>query len=440
MRAATCSSSTPLAKEGEVLNLHADVLPSDERVIHQVDTSVQIHPLYAAEYGSVEEYRQRVRGQQELVAPGRTFRAAEKGTVKEYRQRVRGQQQLTAPRKSTNRAGDANSPGRQHSGVGDNQSSPEMARHSVSTIVDPMNKAPTISPLGNLGYLFAAILFIFAIKGMTHPRTVVRGNLLGALGMFIAVIITFCHVGLLSFGLAAVGVAIGGVIGTIIALKEDLTQIPHSIAILGSLGALGTLLVAGVELLKRSASQSTGMTLAAVLAGVLGGSTFAGCLVAAGKLDELKVFRKPWNLRGLRIVKALLIVASLLLAILTLNGYVAFYLLLVLISIALGVLFVFPVRSTEMPVIVAILNSFSGLAVAALGFVLSNTVLIISGSLVASSGLVTSKIMCQATNCSVRELLSEMIFTTACGTKSISALNEQIPADGEASTSLREPS
>ncbi len=293
-----------------------------------------------------------------------------------------------------------------------------------------------VGSAANLVYLLAAILFIFGMKGMTHPRTAVRGNLFGALGMLLAIVVTVLHLQIVSIGVAALGMALGGVIGLVMALRVQMTQMPQFVALFNGFGGLASLLVAGAEVLKTPPSSPTDIThltqsadsaqlyemmralanqvdprvamIAAALTGLIGAVTFTGSMVAAGKLQEFKLFRKPWTFPGLQAVNALLFVACLALAALMLNGSGWPYFLIVLLAGVLGVLLVLPIGGADMPVVIALLNSYSGLAAAAAGFVIDNTVLIISGSLVGASGIILSAIMCRAMN---RSLLSVLFGT-----------------------------
>jgi len=288
-----------------------------------------------------------------------------------------------------------------------------------------------VGSLANFVYLLAAILFIFGMKGMTHPRSAVRGNLLGAIGMLLAIVVTIVHLKILPIGVAAVGMVLGGGLGLFMALKVQMTQMPQFVALFNGFGGLASLLVAGTEALKGSPStELTNVTLkgdseqvhemlralanqvdprvatvAAALTGLIGAVTFTGSMVAAGKLEELKLFRKPWSFPGLQAVNALLFIACILFGALMLNGSGWPYVLIILAAGALGALLVMPIGGADMPVVIALLNSYSGLAAAAAGFVISNTVLIISGSLVGASGIILSAIMCRAMNRSLLNVL-----------------------------------
>jgi H+-translocating NAD(P) transhydrogenase subunit beta len=306
---------------------------------------------------------------------------------------------------------------------------PADVAHEASAAVG----TATVDPLANLAYLIAAILFIFGIKGLTSPRTAVRGNLLGALGMLLAVLATVWQLELMPIGVAAAGMAIGAVLGAVMATKVQMTQMPQFVALFNGFGGLASLLVAGAEVVKGNVTSQAGITslvvrgdsdtvheviralanqvdprvatLAAAIAGLIGAVTFTGSMIAAGKLQELRVFQKPWSFPGQQVANALLLVACLALAAAMLYGYDWPYFVLVLLAGVLGLLLVLPIGGADMPVVIALLNSYSGLAAAAAGFVISNTVLIIAGSLVGASGLILTAIMCRAMNRSLPNVL-----------------------------------
>lgn len=261
------------------------------------------------------------------------------------------------------------------------------------------------SSLANLGYLVAAVLFILGIKGMTHPRTAVRGNQLGALGMFIAVLVTLL-VRDVNWALIIVGMAVGTAAGTWLARTVQMTQMPQLVALFNGFGGVASVLVAGAELLKEASAENLVVAgIASGLTGLIGSVTFTGSLVAAGKLQELPQFKKPWSFNGQQAVCAALLVLALLLTWSMRDGTGTEYFFLVLVSLVLGVLLVTPIGGADMPVVIALLNSYSGLAAAAAGFVIDNNVLIIAGSLVGASGLILCNIMCKAMNRSLTNVL-----------------------------------
>jgi NAD(P) transhydrogenase subunit beta len=269
-----------------------------------------------------------------------------------------------------------------------------------------------------LAYLLAAVLFIFGLKGLCRPRTAVRGNLLGALGMTIAVLATVPLMlakgegkhPLTSIGLVVAAVVIGAVIGALLALKIRMTAMPQMVALLNGFGGGASLLVAGAEQLRaisESAAISVPVAVATVASGVIGAVTFWGSLVAFAKLEEYKWFKKPYYYPGLQTINALLGAAALALCVygvLSPQSIAAYWGIVVLASV-LGITLVNPIGGADMPVVIAMLNSYSGLAAAATGFVLGNAVLIIAGALVGASGVILSQIMCKAMNRSLPHVL-----------------------------------
>ncbi len=274
-----------------------------------------------------------------------------------------------------------------------------------------------IYPLyAEIGYLIAAVLFIRGIKGMTHPRTAVRGNRLGALGMLVAVLVTVVQLKMLPIGFALTGIAIGAAVGYLLALQVQMTQMPQLVALFNGFGGVASVLVAGAAVagMIPMATEKTAEAgavdhrlalFAAAVAGLIGAVTFTGSIIAAGKLQELKLFTRQWNIPGLPIINGLLFAVCLLLVILMGTGATWPFWLLVLLALALGKLLVLPIGGADMPVVIALLNSYSGLAAAAAGFVTNNSVLIIAGSLVGASGLILTSIMCKAMNRSLTNVL-----------------------------------
>jgi len=260
----------------------------------------------------------------------------------------------------------------------------------------------------NLAYLVAAVLFILGLKGLTHPRSAVRGNLLGALAMFIAVVATLFNQGM-RFELIIVGLIIGALIGGVLAVRIQMTAMPQLVAMFNGFGGGASVLVAGAELWIHRSGESSDLEVAVATAasGLIGAVTFWGSLVAFAKLQEIKAFKKPLRYAGLRTINGLLLLAVLGLAVLCVmypqSAWA--YLGLVLLASVLGVTLVNPIGGADMPVVIALLNSYSGLAATATGFVLGNTVLIIAGSLVGASGLILTRIMCRAMNRSLAHVL-----------------------------------
>jgi len=261
--------------------------------------------------------------------------------------------------------------------------------------------------LRNLLYLVAAGLFIYGLKGLTHPRTAVRGNLYGALGMLLAVVVTLIG---LDFEptLIIVGIAVGAIIGGLLAFTIQMTAMPQLVALFNGFGGGASVLVAGAYLTQQAPTDvSMDAMAAAAASGLIGAVTFSGSLVAFGKLQELK-FIKDFRFPGQQLMNVGLTVVCLGLSALMVwqpGQAIWSYWLMSAIALGLGVFLVVSIGGADMPVVIALLNSYSGLAAAATGFVLSNTVLIIAGSLVGASGVILTRFMCVAMNRSLPAVL-----------------------------------
>ncbi len=271
-----------------------------------------------------------------------------------------------------------------------------------------------IESLINFAYLISAVLFIFGLKGLTHPRTAVRGNMLGASGMLLAVAVTLLQIeGGWIFSL--VGVVIGGGIGALMATRVEMTDMPQMVALLNGFGGIASLLVAGAALLQELGDpsgilgagnpvQAAQLTIATAVSGLIGGVTFSGSLIAFGKLQGL--IKDPPRIGAQQVINGGLLLVAIAAGVwLVAAQAVPAYWIIVAAALVLGVLLVIFIGGADMPVVIALLNSYSGLAAAATGFVLNNNVLIITGSLVGASGLILSAIMCRAMNRSLTNVL-----------------------------------
>lgn len=271
----------------------------------------------------------------------------------------------------------------------------------------------------NLTYLLSAILFIIGLKGLSHPRSAVRGNITGSLGMLLAIVATLVAQDILHPILIAVGLGLGSLIGAVFALKIKMTAMPQLVGLYNGFGGIASVLVAGAVLYQSMNSGLSGagvsgpstsgalqFLIATVAGGLVGGVTFFGSLIAFGKLQGI-VSEKPLRYPGEQVVKVLVAAAAIATGVLVvLNpGEIVYYWVLAGIASLLGVLLVMPIGGADMPIVIALLNSYSGIAAAATGFVLTNTVLIIAGSLVGASGLILTNIMCRAMNRSLANVL-----------------------------------
>ena len=264
--------------------------------------------------------------------------------------------------------------------------------------------------LANLLYLVAAVLFVIGLRRLSNPATAVKGNRLSSVGMLIAIVVTLLDRAILSYGVLAAGLLVGGALGLWMARSVKMTAMPQMVALLNGLGGGASLLVGSGEFLiselqGRQLAIDTSVTIQ--LSVLIGAVTLSGSMIAFAKLQEL-LSGRPMMFPGLKVVNALL-----LLAIVGLSAYQVaipdsllwpFYLVCAL-SLLLGVLVVMPIGGADMPVVISLLNSYSGIAAAMTGFVIRNDVLIISGALVGSSGIILSQIMCKAMNRSLGNVL-----------------------------------
>ncbi len=259
--------------------------------------------------------------------------------------------------------------------------------------------------LTGLAYLIAAICFIMALRGLSSPDTARRANVIGIAGMVIAIATTLASPGVLSYGTILVGVVIGGAIGTVVALKIQMTALPQLVAAFHSLVGLAAVFGATAALYAPEAygigavgSIKTVSLIEMGIGTVIGAITFTGSLVAFAKLQGLVsgaplTFRFQHPLNGL--------IGLLIIGLIGCFGYTEsyqVYWLMVALSFAIGFLIIVPIGGADMPVVISMLNSYSGWAACGIGFTLSNTLLIITGALVGSSGAILSYIMCKGMN------------------------------------------
>ncbi len=266
----------------------------------------------------------------------------------------------------------------------------------------------------NVAYLVASVLFIYGMKGLTHPRTAVRGNLTGATGMGLAMLAVLLDPGVEKYQWIIIGLIAGGSVGAFLARKVQMTSMPELVALFNGFGGLASILVAGAAVYKPSIALPVGYTtaqyyqanIATAATGLIGGVTFFGSIIAFIKLAEL-AFGGSVKIPGKTVVNALLILGCVVFGVLLVMdpSNSLYYWGIVALASILGVTLTIPIGGADMPVVIALLNSYSGLAAAATGFVLSNNVLIIAGSLVGASGLILTGIMCKAMNRSLANVL-----------------------------------
>ncbi|MBM7424437.1 NAD(P)(+) transhydrogenase (Re/Si-specific) subunit beta [Spongiibacter marinus] len=268
--------------------------------------------------------------------------------------------------------------------------------------------------LVNLSYVAAAVLFIFGLKMLGSPATARKGNLVSAVGMFIAVVVTLLDQSIIDYKWIAVGIAVGGIIGAVVARSVAMTSMPEMVALFNGFGGIASLLVGWAALYGMDASTFQMITI--VLSILIGGITFTGSLIAYGKLSE-RMPGRPLVFAGQRFFNIALIIAIIACSVLfAMNPDVSLYLYLVIgLSCLLGVMLVIPIGGADMPVVISLLNSYSGLAACAAGFAINNIILIVAGSLVGASGIILTQIMCKAMNRSLSNVLFSGFSAVAGG-------------------------
>ena len=261
----------------------------------------------------------------------------------------------------------------------------------------------------NLIYLASAILFIVGLKNLSSPSTAVRGNLLAATGMLIAIIVTLLNQKIITYEIIIIGIILGALIGTITAVKVPMTAMPQFVASLNGFGGGASTLVASsalISIINQNQDPTYYFSISTIFSVIIGSVTFFGSILAFGKLQGL-ISEKPILFFGRHVIIILLIIITITLGILVILNPSNLIFLCILIASAgiLGLLLVIPIGGADMPVVISLLNSYSGLAAAATGFVLENNLLIISGSLVGAAGLILTNLMCKAMNRSLKNVL-----------------------------------
>ncbi|MEM1085362.1 MAG: NAD(P)(+) transhydrogenase (Re/Si-specific) subunit beta [Verrucomicrobiota bacterium] len=260
----------------------------------------------------------------------------------------------------------------------------------------------------NWAYIVASGLFIVGLKMLGSADTARRGNRVSSLAMLIAVVATLMGSGM-SYTWIIVGVLIGSAIGAVAAVRVQMTSMPEMVALFNGFGGIASLLVGWAEYQIHPTPVANPLITAVAIffAVLIGGITFTGSLVAFGKLSG-KITTKPVMFKGQTLVNAGLLLLGILLGCIYVGNpaenYTVFVIAVVL-AFVLGVLAVIPIGGADMPVVISLLNSYSGVAAAAAGFVIQNNVLIVAGSLVGASGLILTQIMCKAMNRSLANVL-----------------------------------
>ena len=258
----------------------------------------------------------------------------------------------------------------------------------------------------NIFYVLSSILFILGIKKLSHPRTARNGNLLASLGMFIAVVTTLANNENLSYELIGIGIIIGTIIGAFFAIRVEMTQMPQMVAIFNGFGGIASALVAAAEFINPS-DVLTMFSLSTISLSVFVGTlTFTGSFIAFGKLQGF-VSGKPIVFPGQQLLNGLLAISLIGLAvnIVSYPENLSIFYIFVTLSAIIGITLTIPIGGADMPVVISLLNSYSGIAAASTGFVLNNNALIISGALVGASGLILTNIMCKGMNRSLTNVI-----------------------------------
>ena len=287
----------------------------------------------------------------------------------------------------------------------------------------------------SVGYLVAAVLFILGLKGLGRPRTAVRGNLMGATGMLVAILVTLLDQSIISYLALAVALLIGSVVGVLLAVKVKMTSMPELVALFNGFGGGASVLVATASFIEAVdlGSADNRLAIAAGVTALIGAVTFSGSIIAFFKLQESL---KGSGFTGLHLVRAAVMLVSV--------GFVVMVALqpdtrgwlwaLVGAGLLLGVLGTIAIGGADMPVVIALLNAFSGVAASATGFVLDNSLLIIAGSLVGASGLILTRIMCTAMNRSIYDV----IFSAAPAAAAVGRDDSDVYGDRVTATSAEE--
>jgi NAD(P) transhydrogenase subunit beta len=268
-----------------------------------------------------------------------------------------------------------------------------------------------------LAYLTAAVLFIYGLKWLASPATARRGNFISAAGMLIAIVVTLFDRQIVTFEWIVAGIVIGSALGAWMARAVKMTAMPQMVGLLNGFGGGASALVAAAEWYRRvhaaeAVPLDTGISICAST--LIGAVTLSGSAVAAGKLQELIsgrpiLFRMQHYLNGLLTLSILGLAIYLVVTPAQPGAFVA----LNVLALALGVLLVIPIGGADMPVVICLLNSYSGLAAATTGFVIQNHGLIITGALVGASGIILTKIMCKAMNRSLANVVFGGVGTGA---------------------------
>ncbi len=272
----------------------------------------------------------------------------------------------------------------------------------------------------NMAYVVSAVLFIVGLKRLGSPATARQGNMMSSVAMLVAIVAALVDNAIMSYQMIGIGVIIGSLIGAFAAKRVEMTGMPELVALFNGFGGLASLFV-GWAAIEPSSEVFTAFTI--FLSILIGGVTFTGSIVAWAKLSE-RINGRPMMFAGQRVVNALIVVAVFA------CGYMfsidpsdhTWLYAAIALSFVFGIMAVIPIGGADMPVVISLLNSYSGLAACAAGFAVSNNILIVAGSLVGASGIILTQIMCKAMNRS----LSHVLFS---GFSAVS--NDVVEVEGE---------
>jgi H+-translocating NAD(P) transhydrogenase subunit beta len=271
----------------------------------------------------------------------------------------------------------------------------------------------------DLLYLVTIVTFVLALRFLSSPKRARQGNLLGAAGMALAIAVTLAQEGLQNYGWMALAMAIGTVVGVVGARSVKMTAMPQMVALFNGVGGGAVALIALGEfhnLAPLPGELPADESIAILLSALIGSVSFAGSLIAFAKLQEL-LSGRPIVYAGQQVVNGLVLLGALVLGVLVVAGAEADWYVIALIALALafGVLFVLPIGGADMPVVISLLNAFTGLAASAAGFLLHNNVLIVAGALVGASGTLLTLLMGRAMNRSIGNVLFGAFGSAAAG-------------------------
>ena len=261
--------------------------------------------------------------------------------------------------------------------------------------------------LENALYVLSSVLFIFGIKRLSHPKTARSGNFIASMGMLIAIITTLIANGNISLEIVGLGIVIGSIIGAFFAIRVEMTQMPQMVAIFNGFGGIASALIASAEYLNPDGILTTFSLSTISLSVFVGTLTFTGSFIAFGKLQGF-ISGQPIVFPGQQILNgliALFLFATAAFMVSFSTDPINHFYILIALSAVLGITLTIPIGGADMPVVISLLNSYSGIAAASTGFVLNNNALIISGALVGASGLILTNIMCKGMNRSLANVI-----------------------------------